>query len=186
MSSVARGMRRRYVILLLSNSGKTMANLVQQGIKAKNVGKKFALQFLAAMIQVISAADLLPITVSLVMPLYNLVELPDASETNGSFTYPSPSFSTHANPSTDLKTTSQEILVMLQTKIGTTEYAKAYNAVRQRVNERRQERRNKRKVEAITEPEMSAKWKERKHERKKEVRKEKGQKQRDFRHGKEM
>lgn len=73
---------------------------------------------------------------------------------------------------------------MLQTKIGTTEYAKAYTIVRQRVQERRQERRNKRKVELVADPEMAAKRKERKHERKKAARKEKGLKQRDWRHGK--
>lgn len=130
------------------------------------MGKKYALQFLAAMIQVIDAEDVVPITTTLIMPLYNLVELPDASETK------------------DLKSVSQEILAMLSTKIGTTEYAKAYNTVRQRVQERRQERRNKRKVEMVAEPEMAAKRKERKHERKREVRKEKGQKARDWRHGK--
>lgn len=86
----------------------------------------------------------------------------------------------------DLKMVSQEILAMLSSKIGTTEYAKAYNIVRQRVQERRQQRRNKRKVEMVAEPEMAAKRKERKHERKKEVRKEKGQKARDWRHGKEV
>ena len=48
------------------------------------MGKKYALQFLAAMIQVVSPEDLVPITSALVMPLYNLVELPDASETKGS------------------------------------------------------------------------------------------------------
>lgn len=48
------------------------------------MGKKYALQFLAAMTQVMSPEDLVPITSTLVMPLYNLVELPDASETKGS------------------------------------------------------------------------------------------------------
>jgi len=148
------------------------------------MGKKYALQFLAAMVQVIAPEDLVSITTTLIMPLYNLVELPDASETKGSYpTHPSPL--PHANLfPIDLKTLSQEILSLLQSNIGTTEYAKAYNAVRQRVQEKRQERRNKRKVELVADPEMAAKRKERKHERKKEVRKEKGMKHRDWRHGK--
>ena len=55
----------------------------EKGVVAKNMGKKYALQFLAAMIQVIAPVDLVPITTTLIMPLYNLVELPDASETKG-------------------------------------------------------------------------------------------------------
>jgi U3 small nucleolar RNA-associated protein 20 len=86
----------------------------------------------------------------------------------------------------DLKTLAQEIMSMLQSKVGTTEFAKAYNTVKQRVQERRQERRNKRKVEMVAEPEVAAKRKERKHERQKEARKEKGIKHRDFRRGKAM
>lgn len=61
----------------------TPANESNQGILAKNMGKKYALQFLAAMTQVMSSEDLVPIATTLVMPLYNLVELPDASETKG-------------------------------------------------------------------------------------------------------
>jgi U3 small nucleolar RNA-associated protein 20 len=54
-----------------------------KGIKAKNMGKKYALQFLAAMVQVVNAEDLAKMAVTLLMPLYNLIELPDASETKG-------------------------------------------------------------------------------------------------------
>ncbi|KAA8909474.1 armadillo-type protein [Sphaerosporella brunnea] len=140
----------------------------KKGLIAKNMGKKYALQFLAAIIQIIKPEDLVPVAASLMMPLYNLIELPDASETK------------------DLKVLAQETMSMLQSKVGTTEYAKAYNTVKQRVMERRQERRNKRKVEMVAEPEMAAKRKERKHERKKEVRKEKAMMHREFRRGKDV
>jgi U3 small nucleolar RNA-associated protein 20 len=84
----------------------------------------------------------------------------------------------------DLKQTAQEILSLLQGKIGTTEYARAYTRVKGVVMERRQERRSKRRIEVVAEPEVAARRKTRKHERKREVRKEKGREMRDFRRGK--
>jgi hypothetical protein len=54
-----------------------------QGTVAKNMGKKYALQFLAALVQVIAMEDLIPIAATIILPLFNLVELPDASETSG-------------------------------------------------------------------------------------------------------
>jgi len=83
----------------------------------------------------------------------------------------------------DLKQSAQEILSLLQGKIGTTEYAGAYTRMKGVVMEKRQERRSKRRIEAVAEPEVAARRKTRKHERKREVRKEKSREMRDYRRG---
>jgi U3 small nucleolar RNA-associated protein 20 len=154
---------------------------------AKNIGKKYALQWLAAMTQVIESDYLIQIATVVITPLYNLVELPDASETKGTSLFSNSHgfpVSTNSNNPLDLKSTSLEILSMLQTKIGTTEYVKAYTTVRQFVQERRMERKQKRAIELVAEPEVAAKRKSRKNERKKTVRKEKVSKHREYRRGK--
>lgn len=81
----------------------------------------------------------------------------------------------------ELKSTALEILSLLQKKIGTTEYTKAYAGVKQQVAEKRQQRRMKRKIAAVAEPELEAKRREKKHDREKRRRKEKGREQREYR-----
>lgn len=124
------------------------------------------MQFLAALISIMSADDVRPITSLLIAPMYNLTELPDGHTMK------------------ELKNTALEILEMLQNKVGTTDYAAAYSEVRQAVAEKRLARRHKRKIEAVVEPEKAAVRKTRKHERKREVRKEKSGVMKEWRRGK--
>lgn len=49
------------------------------------MGKKYGLQWLAAMTQVISGEDLIPLANKLIMPLYNLTDLSDMSLMKGRF-----------------------------------------------------------------------------------------------------
>lgn len=111
------------------------------------MGKKYGLQWLAAMIQVISGEDLIPLANKLIMPLYNLTDLSDMSLMKGR-SKSNPGHHDHILTNfTDLKDTAQEVLGMIQTKMGPTEYGKAYNTVRTEVQERRRARKYKRSIQ---------------------------------------
>ncbi|KAL7274098.1 U3 snoRNP protein [Rhizina undulata] len=138
----------------------------ERNIKQGLLGKKFGLQWLAAMTQVISGEDFVPLADKMIRPLYNLVDLPE----------------NHALK--DLKNTAQEIMGMIQARMGTTAYTQAYNVVRAEVQERRRERKHKRSIQMVADPERAAKRKIVKHERKKIARKEKSAVFRDARRGK--
>ena len=79
--------------------------------------------------------------------------------------------------------TAQELMSMLQKKLGTTEYVKQLSVVREGVRERREGRRVKRRIEAVAEPEKVGREKKRKGERKRERRKEKSGAERGRRRG---
>ncbi|KAF3934944.1 hypothetical protein ABW19_dt0208143 [Dactylella cylindrospora] len=137
-------------------------------IQRKNVtGKKFALQWVAAMTQIMSVEDLTSLAVKIILPLYNLIEAENEALK-------------------DLKPIAQEVLQMMSTKMGTTAYAQAYATVRSTVAERRRVRRHKRSIQLVTDPERAAKRKMRKHERSKESKREKGKVFRDARRAKYM
>ncbi|KAF3906292.1 hypothetical protein ABW20_dc0103023 [Dactylellina cionopaga] len=137
-------------------------------IQRKNItGKRFALQWIAAMIQIMSTEDLAGLAVKIILPLYNLIEAENESLK-------------------DLKTIAKEVLQMMSTKMGTTAYAKAYSAVRTMVSNRRRVRRHKRSIQLVMDPEKAARKKIRKHERSKESRREKGRVFRDTRRAKFM
>lgn len=80
------------------------------------------------------------------MPLYNLTDLSDMSLMKGKLKPKSPR-SYILIDFTDLKDIAQEILGMIQTKMGPTEYGKAYNIVRTEVQERRRARKYKRSIQ---------------------------------------
>lgn len=111
------------------------------------LGKKYGLQWLAAMIQVISGEDLAPLVNKLIMPLYNLVELPENHMMKGTLIIPQYIAIYILISITDLKDTAQEILGMVQTKMGPTAYGQAYNTVRTEVQERRRARKYKRTIQ---------------------------------------
>lgn len=81
----------------------------------------------------------------------------------------------------ELRTKAQEVMDVLQRRLGNAEYTRALLDVGERVRDRRQQRSSKRKIEAITAPEKYGRDKKKKVEKKKEKRKEKGQGQRDAR-----
>ncbi|KAH8153790.1 uncharacterized protein LAJ45_01557 [Morchella importuna] len=133
--------------------------------KGQILGKKYGLQWMAAMVQLITGEDLVPLSNKLIVPLYNLVDSPENYIMK------------------DLKDIAQEILSMMQTKMGPTAYGKAYNVVRTQVKERRLERKSKRTIQMVTDPEKAAKDKIRKNEKKRIARKEKGAVHREQRKG---
>ncbi|KAK6544122.1 U3 snoRNP protein [Orbilia ellipsospora] len=137
-------------------------------IQRKNVtGKRFALQWIATMIQIMSVEDINGLAVKIILPLYNLLEAENEALK-------------------DLKPIAKEILQMLSTKMGTTAYAQAYATVRSKVSERRRVRKHKRSIQLVMDPEGAARKKMRKHERSKESRKEKSKVFRDTRRAKYM
>jgi U3 small nucleolar RNA-associated protein 20 len=77
----------------------------------------------------------------------------------------------------------QEILDLLQKKLGTTEYVAQMSRIQEDIKARREERRVKRRIEAVTDPEKFGREKKRKNDRKRVKRKEKGLGFRDRRRG---
>ncbi|KAI5300148.1 U3 snoRNP protein [Ascosphaera atra] len=73
-----------------------------------------------------------------------------------------------------LVTSSQEILDILQKKLGTTDFVAEVTAAKERVRQRRDQRRVKRKIGAVADPVRFGQEKRRKHDRKREKRKERG------------
>lgn len=82
-----------------------------------------------------------------------------------------------------LVTGSQEILTTLQEKMGTTEFVRVMQGVRERVRGRRDGRRRKRVLERVTEPERAGRVKRRKREGGRERRRERGEEERAWRRG---
>ena len=129
------------------------------------IPKTAALQLFAAL------CNHLPITVlsesmeTILLPLHNLTDPSIAAPYS-----PDEAFRTAYKA---LVSTSQEIMALLQKKLGTTDYVVQLSKVRGGVKERREERRVKRRLEAVAEPEKVERYKKRKGEKKKDKRKEK-------------
>ncbi|KAK3059688.1 hypothetical protein LTS18_010271, partial [Coniosporium uncinatum] len=82
-----------------------------------------------------------------------------------------------------LQGTAQEILALLQKRMGTTEFINEKAKVEKAVRERREERRVKRRLEAVSDPVRDGERKRRKHEAAKVRRKEKSAEERGKRRG---
>ncbi|OAX78214.1 hypothetical protein ACJ72_07482 [Emergomyces africanus] len=78
---------------------------------------------------------------------------------------------------------SQEILDLLQKKLGTTDFVTQMTVARESVKSRREGRRVKRRIEAVADPEKFGREKKRKNDRKREKRKERGSEYQDRRRG---
>ena len=85
--------------------------------------------------------------------------------------------------SKNLVSTSQELMALLQKRLGTTEFVNQLAKVREGVKQRREGRRVKRRIETVAEPEKVEKEKQRKGERKKERAKVKSGAERSKRRG---
>ena len=112
---------------------------------------------------------------SLLLPLHNLTDpaIPTPFSTDPAFT----------DGYKTLVGNSQELMALLQKKLGTTEYVTILQKVREGVKGRREGRRVKRRIEAVAEPEREGERKRRKGIRKKERRKERGGEERGRRRG---
>lgn len=118
------------------------------------VSKKSCVQLLALIIQIFGKDRVLELSESLILPLFNLMEMDADTEQKE-----------------ELQNSASECMKMIEEKIGVTEYTQSYSRVRQFVQNRRQERRSKRARLAITAPEAIARRKIKKHKRSREKRK---------------
>ena len=139
------------------------------------IPKTAALQLFAALCSHLSVAILTQVAETILLPLHNLTDssiaAPYSPDEDFRYAYKA------------LISTSQEIMSLLQKKLGTTEYVAKLSKVRQGVKERREGRRTKRRLEAVAAPEKAGRDKKRKGEKKKEKRKEKSGEQRGRRRG---
>ena len=137
--------------------------------------KTAALHVIAALCSRTSVSALLPSTQTILLPLHNLTDpaIPPPYSSDPAFTTAYKS----------LVTTSQEIMALLQNKLGTTEYIELLTRVREGVKERREGRKVKRRIEAVAAPEKVGRDKRRKGEIKRQKRKEKSGEERGRRRG---
>ncbi|RFU32484.1 hypothetical protein B7463_g3857, partial [Scytalidium lignicola] len=139
------------------------------------IPKTAAMQILQILCDKLPASAVISTLQEVLLPLHNLTDpsIPTPYSTDELFR------SSYEN----LKSSSEEIMRLLQTKCGTTVYTQQLLKVREGVRERRMHRSSKRKIEAIAQPEKFGKDKKRKGEKKKEKRKERGLEHRDKRRG---
>ncbi|KAI9775155.1 MAG: U3 snoRNP protein [Geoglossum umbratile] len=139
------------------------------------IPKTASLQLLGALCTNIPPTSLQPLLQTILLPLHNLTDpsIPAPASSNQSFTEGYKS----------LVATAGDIMSLLQTKMGTSEFVMELTKVREGVRMRREGRRVKRRIETLAEPEKAERNKRRKGERKKERRKEKGQEERQRRNG---
>ena len=133
------------------------------------------LALLGALTNNVSLPALEPHLSTALLPLHNLTDpaIPTPFSTDAAFT----------DGYKTLVANSQELMMLLQKKLGTTEYVAILQKVREGVKERREGRRVKRRIEAVAEPEREGERKRKKGVRKKERRKERGGEERGRRRG---
>ena len=134
-----------------------------------------SLALLGALTNNVPLPTLSPHIPVLLLPLHNLTDpaIPTPFSTDTAF----------VDGYKTLVSNGQELMALLQKKLGTTEYVTVLHKVREGVKERREGRRVKRRIEAVAEPEREGERKRRKGVRKKERRKEKGGEEKGRRRG---
>jgi U3 small nucleolar RNA-associated protein 20 len=139
------------------------------------ISKTAALQLMEILCKNLSAEVLFPSLHIILLPLHNF------SDPN----IPTPYLTDELFKAgyEALKTNSQELMSLLQKKLGTANYTAQLLKVIEGVKARRNARSSKRKIEAVAAPEKFGRDKKKKVERKKERRKEKGLEHRDRRRG---
>ncbi|MCJ1450861.1 U3 snoRNP protein [Mycoblastus sanguinarius] len=134
-----------------------------------------SLSLLGALTNAIAIESLTPHIPTLLLPLHNLTDpaIPTPFSADQTFTEGYKALVSNA----------QELMSLLQKKLGTTAYVNVLQGVREGVKGRREERRVKRRIETVAEPERAGRFKKRKGERKRERRKERGGEERGRRRG---
>ena len=134
-----------------------------------------SLTLLAALTSTLPLPTLHPHIPTLLLPLHNL--------TDPTIAAPFSTDTAFVDGYKTLVANAQEMMGVLQKRLGTTEYVNVMSRVREEVKGRREERRVKRRIEAVREPERAMRVKRRKGERKKEKRKERSGEERGRRRG---
>lgn len=139
------------------------------------IPKTASLQLVAALCNHLSIGLLFQSIDAILLPLHNLTDssIPAPYSTDEGF----------RTAHQALVSTSQEIMALLQKKMGTTDYIAQLSRVREGVKQRRAGRRTKRRLEAVAEPEKIGRDKRKKVEKKKEKRKERSGEERGRRRG---
>ncbi|GAA5909110.1 Utp20p [Sporobolomyces salmoneus] len=115
------------------------------------------LRFFAACISHLDKESLQRFTMQLAIPIFRISEDPNAQDPQMA----------------ELQTLAREVQELMQSKIGTTEYAAVHNEIRKRAAEKRNERKRTLALQAINDPEEDAKRKSRRAEQKKNQKKRK-------------
>ncbi|PGH05011.1 hypothetical protein AJ79_06897 [Helicocarpus griseus UAMH5409] len=139
------------------------------------IGKTACMKLLAALCTHLDIAQINPSLQTILLPLLHLTDpsipAPRSLDEQFQITYKS------------LVSSSQEILDLLQKKLGTTDFVAQMTVARESVKSRREGRRVKRRIEAVADPERFGREKKRKNDRKREKRKERGAEFQDRRRG---
>jgi U3 small nucleolar RNA-associated protein 20 len=144
-------------------------------MRAESLNAKAAcMKLVAALCNHLETAQITPLQ-SILLPLLHLTDP----------SIPAPHSSDEAFESTykSLVQSSQEILDLLQKKMGTSDFVAQISEARETMRTKREERRVKRRIEAVTDPAKAGLEKRRKHDRKRERRKERGHEFRGKRRG---
>ncbi|PCH00938.1 Down-regulated-in-metastasis protein [Penicillium occitanis (nom. inval.)] len=162
----------RYIFRQLSNILRRETN---SGKPSALVPKSATMALLAAVCRHLDANKLMGFLPVILLPLQHLIDpnIP-APRSND------PDFQTGWK---SLVTNAQEILDLLQKKLGTTEYVDQMARIQENIRARREQRRAKRRIEAVADPEKFGREKKRKNDRKHVKRKERGQEFRERRRG---
>jgi U3 small nucleolar RNA-associated protein 20 len=139
------------------------------------VSKTASMRLLAALCSHLELAQITPALQTILLPLLHL--------TDPSISQPRSTDESFESAYKNLVTSSQEILDLLQKKLGTTEFVAQMAVARESVKARRDGRRAKRRIEAVADPEKFGLEKKRKNDRKREKRKVKALDFRDRRRG---
>ncbi|KZF22404.1 putative HEAT repeat protein [Xylona heveae TC161] len=139
------------------------------------VPKTASIQLIAALCNNLPTEALTPCLRTILTPLHHLTDpsIPAPHSTDPDFNEAYKS----------ITSTAQEIMSLLQKRLGTSQFVAELSVVRDAVKQRREGRRIKRRIEAVMEPEKVGKDKRRKFERKKVKQKERGAEQRGRRRG---
>jgi U3 small nucleolar RNA-associated protein 20 len=139
------------------------------------VSKAASMKLLAALCSHLELAHIMPALQIILLPLLHL--------TDPSISQPRSTDESLESAYKNLVTSSQEILDLLQKKLGTTEFVAQMAVARESVKARRDGRRVKRRIDAVANPEKFGLDKKRKNDRKREKRKVKALDFRDRRRG---
>ncbi|KAN0068208.1 hypothetical protein V8E54_013778 [Elaphomyces granulatus] len=139
------------------------------------IPKTASISLLAAMCRHLEAPHITPSLPILLLPLQHL--------TDPSIPPPHSSDVTFQDRFKTLVANGQEVLELLQSKLGTTTYVSQMAQAQEDIRKRREGRRIKRRIEAVADPEKSGREKKKRNERKHVKRKERGLEYRGQRRG---
>ena len=129
------------------------------------VSKVSAIQLLAALCSHISAPKLLPHAFSIILPLYLL--------TDPTTSIPFSTDEGFKTATAEVKSNAQELMSLVQSKLGTSAFVDTLGKVREHVNEKRGARRVKRRIDTVSAPELTGLKRLKKRTQQREKKKEK-------------